>query len=66
MNRMKDFAPKVRKSLIAQGIEIYGATWLPDSTGDCCNGETGYLLNDNGTSRVRTYSQVLQIAGEAK
>jgi hypothetical protein len=31
-------------------------------TGSYANGETGYMLDDNGTGRMRNYLQVLEIA----
>lgn len=62
MNFTADFSKKVIKALKAKGIEIYGATFVPDEKGDFCNGDRAYLLNDNETSRVRTYLQVLELA----
>jgi hypothetical protein len=58
----RDFNIKVIKSLKQKGISIYRKTWLPDSKGDFTNGETGYVINDNGTSRVKTYLEILALA----
>ena len=59
----KDFAKTVNKALKAKGIEIYGATFLPSADGSgYANGERGYLLNDNGCSRIRTYREVIALA----
>lgn len=59
----KDFSKEVRKSLKTKGIKIYGSTFVPDLNGDFCNGERAYLLDYNGTSRVRSYLQVRELAG---
>jgi hypothetical protein len=59
----KDFSKQVLKSLKTKGIEIYGSTFVPDSNGNFCNGERAYLLDDKGTSRVRLYLEVLEMAG---
>lgn len=59
----KDFSLGDRKALSSQGIAIVGSTWLPGPGGDFANGERGYMLDDNGTSRIRTYSQVRTLAG---
>jgi hypothetical protein len=48
--------------LEAKGVKITGITAIPDEKGSFLNSSTGYLLNDNGTCRVRTYLQVLELA----
>lgn len=50
-------------SLTKRGMRIIGTTWLPDSKGNYSNGERGYLIDDNGTQRIRTYLQVMAMAG---
>lgn len=63
MNADKDFSGAVRKALRAQGIEIYSSTWLPGADGTFANGERGYMVNDNGCSRILTYAGVKAQAG---
>lgn len=57
----RDFSPKTIKALADKGITFVGATWAPDAQGSFAAGETVYQLNDNGTSKLRTFSQVLAI-----
>lgn len=58
-----DFDNKVRAQLLKRGIKIVGSTWLPGPNGSYANGERGYLLEDNGTGKVRDYRGVLSLAG---
>jgi len=58
----KDFGKEVRAALTKRGIKLVGTTWLPGPGGSYANGERGYLLDDNGTGRVRTYVEVLRMA----
>ena len=59
----RDFGKEVLAGLRKRGIRITGSTWLPGPDGSYANGERGYLLDDNGTGRVRVYSDVLRMAG---
>jgi hypothetical protein len=59
----KDFGKEVRAALTKRGIRFVGTTWLPDEKGSFANGSRGYLLDDNGTGRVRDYRGVLSLAG---
>lgn len=61
----KDFPRNLITSLTKRGVRIVGSTWLPGPGGDFANGERGYLLDDNGTGRVRTYREVRKLAEEA-
>lgn len=54
----KDFSVKVRNTLARRGIAIVGSTWLPGPGGDFANGERGYVLDDCGTQRIRTYAEL--------
>lgn len=58
-----DFSRATVSSLSRKGIEIVGKTYLPGS-GDLpySTGETGYILNDNGTQRVRRFQEVIEAA----
>ncbi len=58
-----DFSAKVRRSLLKSGIRIVGITALPID-GSFLNSQRGYQLDDNGTSRIRTYFQVEAMGGE--
>jgi len=60
---MKDFSKKTLSLLAKKGITLIGLTLIP-GTGDMpfANGERGYILNDNGTSRVLLFAQVLKLA----
>lgn len=60
---MRDFGKEVLASLRKRGIRITGSTWLPGPGGDYANGARGYLLDDNGTGKVRDYRGVLTLAG---
>lgn len=66
MNFHKDFSKEERKILKQNGIMIYGAQWCPDENNDFTRGETGYKLNNNGISQIRTYSEVLEIVRRLK
>ncbi len=55
----RDFSKKVIKALATKGIVIYGITAIPDFEGDVYFSGTGYKLNDNGTSKIRRYSEVV-------
>lgn len=60
---VKDFGKEVRAALTARGIRLTGTTWLPDEKGNFANGYRGYLIDDNGTGKVRDYAGVLRLAG---
>lgn len=62
MNASNDFSKKVIKALKQKGIEIYAKTWLPDEKGDFTRGETGYKVNDNGVSKIKTYGEIRKLA----
>lgn len=59
----RDFGKEVLAGLRKRSIRITGSTWLPGPGGNYANGERGYLLDDNGTGRVRDYRGVLSLAG---
>lgn len=54
----KDFGRKAVTTLSRKGIRITGSTWLPGTDGSFANGERGYLLDDNGTGKARTYAEM--------
>ena len=48
------------RMLTKRGVSLVGMTYLPNATtGSYANGETGYQVNDNGTSRILTLLQIL-------
>lgn len=59
----KDFSKAILAALRKRGIKLTGSTWLPDPKGSYTSGERGYLLDDNGTGRVRDYRGVVKLAG---
>jgi hypothetical protein len=58
------FSKKTLKALEKKGITIHSATWTPGYDGSYANGFTCYMLDDNGTGRMRSFIEVLDIAGE--
>ena len=58
----RDFSQAVNKALAKQGMVIYSIQALPGKDGLWVNGDRGYLVNDNGTSRLLAYQEVLDAA----
>lgn len=60
----RDFSATENKRLARKGIAIVGLQALPDMTSAMpyANAQTGYVLNDNGTSKVRSYLAVKALA----
>lgn len=56
------FDKKIVKTLGAKGIKIVGLQAIPDDKGSFLNCTTGYILNDNGTQKIRSYMQVKELA----
>lgn len=48
---MNDFSKKLLRQLAAKGISLVGL-----------QGENGYVLDDNGTCRIRTFREVIALA----
>lgn len=59
---MNDFSRKTLRSLSRKGIALVGLSSAPDAAGSFLNSTKLYVLNDNGTHRVRTFAQVLALA----
>lgn len=55
MNFARDFSKATIKNLSLKGIVIVGSQATME-------GDVLYLLDDNGTGRMRTFSQVLELA----
>lgn len=64
-NAAKDFSVKVRNTLARRGIAIVGSTWLPGTDGSFANGERGYIVDDCGTQRIRSYMDLKAYAESA-
>lgn len=62
----KDFDRSLVSALNKRGIYFYDSTWLPGQGGSFANGERGYILDDNGTSRIRSYAQVREMANDRR
>ena len=61
---MSHFSAKTLRALIRKGVRIVGLQYLPDmsSAMPMANGETGYVVDDNGCGKVWTFRQVLEAA----
>lgn len=59
----RDFPRETIRKLARRGIQIVSTTALPDESGSFLNAQRGYVLDDDGQCRVRTYHDVLEIAG---
>lgn len=55
------FNAATRRALAKKGIALVSLTFVPGTDG-FLNGETGYLLDDNGTGRVQPFLGVLEAA----
>lgn len=55
------FGKRVVNKLARKGITVMSAHQLPGERGDF-TGEVGYMLNDNGTGKMRSYLQVVEMA----
>lgn len=59
-----DFSRSTRAALKKRGIVIIGGTYIPGQGNlPYANGQRGYELADKGTLKVRTFAQVLEMAG---
>ncbi len=60
---MNDFSTATVRSLRKIGVRVVGLTTIPDysSATPYASGDTGYVLDDNGTQRVRSFAQVLAL-----
>lgn len=61
----KDFSKAVRKALAKNGIAIIGTCTIPgDGPMPYANGARGYQIDDNGTGRIKTYTEMRALGGE--
>lgn len=59
----KDFSVIERRSLLAHGIRIVGATAIPAFDGDVYFSGRAYMLDIGGCSCLRSYAEVRAMAG---
>jgi hypothetical protein len=60
---MKDFNRATLARLAAKGISVIGICAIPgDGDMPWATASRGYKLNDNGCHRIRSFSEVLEMA----
>jgi hypothetical protein len=60
---VRHFGRKTVTALSRKGIVLLGLVTIPgDGPMSFTNTDTGYIVNDNGTGRVWTYSEVMRNA----
>lgn len=55
------FGRKTVKALAGKKITLVDLTYVPGPGGDFANGETGYVINNDGQGQVKTYLEVLAL-----
>jgi len=61
----RDFSARTIRALRAKGIALIGVTSIPgEGPMPMANATRGYVLDDNGTHRIRSHSEVLALASE--
>lgn len=59
---MRDFSSLTLKALAGRGIRVVGAQAAPAYEGDETFSGKVYRLDDNGCGKIRSHSQVLEMA----
>lgn len=60
---MNDFSKITVRKLAKKGITLIGLTVIPNNSDmPFANGDRGYRINDNGTHRIKTFTEVLELA----
>ena len=59
---VRHFGKNTVAALRNRGIKILALTVIPNENGSMSGGDTGYMICDNGTAKVRTYGQVVRMA----
>jgi hypothetical protein len=62
-NAALTFSAATRAALARKGITITRTQAIPGFEGDRYFSGTAYVLNDNGTQRVRSFNEVLTLSG---
>jgi hypothetical protein len=57
------FNAKTIRALAKKGARVIDATWGPGADGSFANGQTLFSVDENGTAKVRTFLDVLAMAG---
>lgn len=60
---MKHFSAATAKSLARKGIQVVGIQAVLAFEGDVYFQATAYMLDDNGVGRLRSFAEVLALAG---
>ena len=61
----RDFSARTIRALNAKGIKVTSTTVVPgEGPMPMANATRGYVLDDNGTHRIRSHSEVLALASE--
>lgn len=58
----RDFSRATLAALACRGVVLVGTRAVPGPDHDLLNPVTYYCLNDNGTSRIRSFDEVLEMA----
>lgn len=61
---MNDFSKKTIAALARKGIRLIGLQAIPDMSFPMpfANASRGYIIDDNGTCRLLTFNEVLELA----
>ena len=61
---MNDFSKKTIAALARKGIRLIGLQAIPDMSSPMpfANATRGYIIDDNGTGRVLTFNEILELA----
>jgi hypothetical protein len=58
----KAFSAKTRNALARKGIHVVGTTAIAADASDRYYSATAYVIDDNGTQRIRAFRDVLALA----
>lgn len=53
---------KTIANLRKKNVRVLAVTTVPDQNGNFANGETGYMICNNGIGQVKTFQQVVEMA----
>lgn len=56
------FGKRVVNRLAKKGIKVIGTQMIPDERGEYANATVAYMLDDNGTGKLRSYLEVLALS----
>jgi hypothetical protein len=58
----RHFGRKATTTLARKGIRVISLQAIPDERGSLLNSTTGYVVDDNGCSRIWSYREVVEAA----